>query len=589
MGAEQDFFLDVVVAIGAAFVGALAARMLRLPPLLGYLAVGIIIGPHVAGLVTNLDDVRTLADFGVVLLLFAVGIEISSRDIRTLKHPIVAVGILQMLATGAVAYLVGIGLGWNLEQSLVLGVVVSISSTMVVLKTLTDRGELTSLHGRLLTGLMLVQDLVFVGLIAILPAFGGEDGFSVGELGLGALKAAGALLVMALVGAKLIPLLLRRVAGFGSREVFLLTVVAITFAAAALTQEVGLSAAVGAFLAGLALSESDFGHRALSEIVPLRDIFAALFFVSLGMLADPAILGSDLGTLAAVVGTIVVLKFVATAGLIRGFGYLPHTALLVGLGMVQIGEFGFVLTDSATDLGIADEAFLSLVVMAAVITMGLTPPLMATGYETIACLGKRFRLLRPYRQADIASGGRLPPLSGHVVVAGLGRIGSLVAQSVKDRDIPLVAVELDPYLVSHWRSLGHHAINGSIANEHVLTAARIRHARLLVLATGDPSAAQVAVEYCRRINPDLDIVARVHWREEGESLKRLGVTEVVWPEMEAGLEMLRHTLLRYEASPTEVEPLIEGLRNELSFGAREDGDFVDTGGVEPPQPDVPAP
>lgn len=567
MDIENTFFVDLVAVMGAAFVGAITARLLRLPLLLGYLAAGVIIGPHVAGLITNQEDVGTIAEFGVVLLLFVVGIEISFRDLRKLGRVPVVAGVVQVAATVAVGYGVGVGFGWDVNQAVMLGLVISLSSTMVVLKTLNDRGELHSLHGRLLTGIMVVQDLIFVGMIAVIPLLGDDAGSPLLELGLGLLKATVALVAMAVFGSRIFPWLLRRVAGLGSREVFLLTVVAITFTSAALTQQVGLSAALGAFLAGLVLSESDFGHRALAEILPLRDAFASVFFVSLGMLADPAIVATDPGTLAAVVATVVIFKFAITAGLIRSLGYLPQTGLLVGLGMVQFGEFSFTLTNLAVDLGAVDGEFLSMIVTAAVLTMALTPGVVSGGTWLVDRLGRRFRLLQPYRQADLDADERTSRLRDHVIVVGMGRVGSLVAQSLRDRGIPSVGIDLDPRSVDQCREQGQPAINGSSSNEVVLRAARVEFAKVMVLATGDPISAYVTAQHALHLNPNLQIVARVHWREEGERLKTLGIDEVVWPEMEAGLEILRHTLLIFGDTAESVDLLVDDLRDHLAFGA----------------------
>ena len=266
--------------------------------------------------------------------------------------------------------------------------VVSLSSSMVVLKTLIDRGELRNVHGRILTGILLVQDLAFIPMIAILPALSGDGGLNLSDLGFCILKAAAVLGLMALLGGKAIPWLLSRVAYLGSREIFIIAVVAITFATAAITEATGLSAALGAFVAGLLLSESEFGQRALSEVVPLRDTFSALFFVSLGMLADPVFLIDNFGTVLVVVAVVMAARFLLTAALTRGFGYLPYTAILVGLGMVQVGEFSFILADSASDLGAVDQDFLSLIVVSAFLTMALTPWVMTSGARAVARLSR---------------------------------------------------------------------------------------------------------------------------------------------------------------------------------------------------------
>ncbi len=567
---ESGLFADIVVVMAAAFAGALAARLLRLPLLLGYLAMGMVIGPHALRIVGDAETVEALAEFGVILLLFAVGVEISFRDLRHLGRVIVLGGIGQILATIGVAYAVGVMLlHWTPAEAAVLGLVVSLSSTMVVLKTLTDRGELHSVHGQLLTGVLLIQDLAFIPMIAVLPALTGEGGLA-REVALGLGKAVVVLGLMGLLGVKAIPWLLDRITHLGSREVFILTVVTVTFGTAAITQTFGLSAAVGAFVAGLLLSESDFGHRALSEVVPLRDTFAALFFVSLGMLTDPAYLVDNAWLVLGVVAMVMVLKFVLTAGLVGAFGYLPHTALLAGVGMAQVGEFSFILADSAAALGVVSQDFLTLTVVSAVFTMALTPAVIAGGARGVAALSGRFRVLRPYRLGQKRAEERRPRLRGHAIVCGLGRVGSLVAEELHVHGVALAVIDLEPRAVAAWRGRARVAIHGASTSESVLEAAGIRSARLLVISTGDSVSTWATAHYARAMNPGLDVVARVRRREDGEGLVRIGVQEVVWPEMEAGLEILRHSLRRFATSRREVDLLIADHRDRLSFGDDQD-------------------
>lgn len=563
---ENGLFADIVIVLGAAFAGALAARLLRLPLLLGYLAVGMAIGPHALRIVGDVETVETLAEFGVILLLFAVGVEISFRDLRRLGRVIVVGGVAQVLATVGLTYLVGVTLlNWTPVEAATLGLVVSLSSTMVVLKTLTDRGELHSVHGQLLTGILLIQDLAFIPMIAVLPALTGEGGLA-REVALGLGKAVIVLGLMGLLGAKAVPWLLDRITHLGSREVFILTVVAVTFGTATLTQTFGLSAAVGAFVAGLLLSESDFGRRALSEVVPLRDTFAALFFVSLGMLTDPAYLADNALLVLGVVSMVMVVKFVLTAGLVGAFGYLPHTALLAGVGMVQVGEFSFILADSAAALGVVSQDFLTLTVVSAVVTMALTPAVIAGGSRGVARLSTRFKVLRPHRLGRERAEERRPRLRGHAVVCGLGRVGSLVAEELHVHGVSLAVIDLEPHAVDAWRNRARVAIHGASTSEPVLEAAGIRTARLLVISTGDSVSTWATAHYARAMNPGLDIVARVRRREDGEGLIQMGVQEVVWPEMEAGLEILRHSLRRFATSRREVDLLIAHHRERLSFG-----------------------
>ena len=599
MGAENPLFVDLVTVVIAAFLGGVVARALRAPPALGYLTVGMLIGPHIAGrvdahwldfaTVADENSVHTMAEIGVVLLVFTIGIEISFRELLTLGKVIVIGGLLQVVITASMMMPIGLLLGFDLTTSLILGMVGALSSTMVVLKTLTDRGELHSLHGRLLTGFLLLQDLLFIPMIAILPALDGSGSGTdaLKEIGLGMLKATVVIGGVALLSIKVAPWVMSRITLLGSREVFVLMVVATAFSIAALTNFVGLSAALGAFVAGLLLSESDIGHWALAEVAPLRDIFAALFFASLGMLTDPVFAADHYGSVLAVIGAVVIIKFVVTAIIVRLSGYLPSTALLTGLGLGQIGEFSFILVAGALTLGVVSQSFHSLIVVSAVLTMAAGPPLITGGSILVTALSRRFRVLSPYRIGDSHGEARPRQMFGHVVICGLGRVGSLVAQVLREHDVPFIAVDLDPRTLAEWRTSGYYTVQGSADRVEVLRAARIPQAGMLVITTGDPVSVELTAYHALQLQPSLDIVARVRARSEGEDLQKMGVLEVVWPEMEAGLEILRHSLYRYRTPDYEVDRVIYQLRERLSFIVSENSTPLRDSGPygSPPQSD----
>ena len=576
-GLENHLFVDLVTVVCAAFIGGFLARLIHLPPVLGYLAMGMLIGPYGMGridadwldfaTVAEEETVHTLAELGVVLLVFAIGIEISFRELVSLGRVIVIGGLLQIVLCVLLITPVGIGLGFDLTTAVILGMVGTLSSTMVVLKQLSDMGELNSLQGRLMTGFLLLQDLMFIPMIAMLPALGGGgDGVSVlREVGWGVLKATVVIGGLALLGIKVVPWLMGRITLMGSREMFVLMVVAIVFAVAALTNQVGLSAALGAFVAGLLLSESDVGHWALAEISPLRDVFGVLFFASLGLLTDPVFVIDNYGMVLAIVGAVLAIKCTITALILRFAGYLPSTALITGIGLGQIGEFSFILVAAALSLGVVDHDFYSLIVVSAVLTMAAGPPVITNSSRLISKLSNRFRVLRPYRIGDPHGEERPRQLFGHVVICGLGQVGTLVAQVLQEHEVPFVAVDLDQRTLTEWRLAGYQTVQGSADRQEVLRAARVPQAGLMVIATGDPVSVELTAQHALDLQPDLDIVARVRARTEGEDLQLMGVREVVWPEMEAGLEMLRHALIRYRTPDYEVDRVVYQLRERLSF------------------------
>ncbi len=574
---QSHLFVDLVTVVCAAFIGGFVARMIHVPPVLGYLAMGMLIGPYGLGrvdadwldfaTVAEQGTVHTLAEIGVVLLVFAIGIEVSFRELLSLGRVIVIGGMLQIIVCVLAITPIGIALGFDLTTAIILGMVGALSSTMVVLKTLSDMGELNSLQGRLMTGFLLLQDLMFIPMIAMLPALDGSGGATsvLREVGLGVLKAAAVIGGLALLGIKIVPWVMGRITMMGSREMFVLMVVATAFAVAALTNQVGLSAALGAFVAGLLLSESDVGHWALAEIAPLRDVFGVLFFASLGLLTDPVFVAENYGMVLAIVGSVVAIKFTITALIVRIAGYLPGTSLLTGIGLGQIGEFSFILVASALALGVVDQAFYSLIVVSAVLTMAAGPPVIAGGSRLITNLSNRFRVLRPYRIGDPHGEERPRQLFGHVVICGLGQVGTMVAQVLQEHDVPFVAVDLDQRTLTEWRLSGYQTVQGSADREEVLRAARVPQAGLLVITTGDPVSVELTAQHALDLQPGLDIVARVRARTEGEDLHNMGVQEVVWPEMEAGLEVLRHALYRYRTPDYEVDRVVTMLRERLSF------------------------
>ncbi|MDE2766263.1 MAG: cation:proton antiporter [Chloroflexota bacterium] len=568
-------FIDLIIIIVAAFFGAIAVRLLRLPTILGYLGVGILVGPHGLGLVREVESVETLAEFGVILLLFAVGVELSLSDLRKVGNRTVAAGALQIGAMMAVGFGVGRLLGWSGGQTVVLGFVLALSSTMVVLKTLSDRGELQMVHGRILTGFMLLQDLAFVPMIAVIPALSGDGGLDLAGLGIGLGQAFAVLGLILLLGGRVVPWLLTRVANIGSRETFVLAVVTIAFAAAAATNAVGLSAALGAFAAGLVISESDWiGHQALQQIMPLRDIFAALFFASLGAATDPAFVLDNLPIVLLLAAVAIVVKGVVTVGAVKAAGYLPNTALRTGFGNTQIGEFGFILAATAATAGAVGADFLPLVAAATVITMAATPGFFVLGARLTMALAGRDRRLRPYLPG--ASGAeraseRLPRYHDHVLLAGYGRVGSLVAETLAERAIPLIAIDEDPAAVRRAVEAGHHALLGDAANDSVLRAAGIDRARVLIIAAPDPVATVVTAQHAVRLHPRLPVIARVGWGEAADRMRKIGVQDHVWPEMEAGVEMISRALRHYDDHSVETEAGRREARERLATQDTEEG------------------
>jgi CPA2 family monovalent cation:H+ antiporter-2 len=558
---ELGIGLDLIIVLAAAIAGGILARQLRLPIILGYLAGGIVVGPYVLGWVRDLDTINTLADIGVILLLFTLGLEFSLGELRRIGKIAILGGLAQILLTAAVGLALGKLLGWETTQAIFFGFLIALSSTMIVLKTLMERGELDSGHGRVMIGILLVQDLSLVPLMIILPAMGGDNGEVWLPLGIAFLQALAFIAVMLALGMWGLPWLLRRVAGGRSRELFLLTVVTLCLAAAIGAYFFGLSAAVGAFIAGLLISQSAFARQALADIVPLRDTFAALFFVSLGMLVNPHFVAENIGIIAIVVVAIILTKFIICSSIPWFFGYSPKTILFVGLGLVQIGEFSFVLAGMGMEAGIVTEYLYSLTLTSAIITMLLTP--FALNFASVLYRhlshGERFSRLVT-RRLDPGWQGQRWELSGHAVICGHGRVGSSLARVLERRNFSYLVIDLDPQVISALRAREIPCIYGDAGNPEILALAQLDKARVLICTFPDFIAVELTTRNALSVNSRLDVVARVHRDADAELLKGIGVSEVVRPEFEAGLEITRHTLHRFGLSGPEIQLILTGLR-----------------------------
>jgi CPA2 family monovalent cation:H+ antiporter-2 len=560
---ELSLLADMAIVLVAALIGGLVARGLRLPIIVGYLLVGVAIGPHGLHLVHNVDNVDTLATIGVVLLMFTLGIEFSLKTLSRIGVVATFGGIIQLAATTGLGFGLGWLLNWPLRETLLFGFFIAMSSTIIVLKTLMERGELGSPHGRVMVGILLVQDLSVVPIMIVLHSMGSDvEAFSttwVWDL----LKVISFIGVILLVGFFVFPRFMRRVAERRSRELFLLTVVCVALGAGFGAYYVGLSIALGAFLAGLMISESQYAHQARAEIGPLRDIFATLFFVSLGMLADPRFISSNPGEVIAVVGVIIAGKFLIVSVITWAFGYAPKTALFAGGGLFQIGEFSFILAAVALETSLISDHIYSLTLAAAGITMLLTP----FGMGLVS--GVYHRLIQRKRVAGLLTARADPvameerkKLSGHVVICGYGRTAQNLGQVLERRKFPYLVIDLDSRRLESLRAEGIPCIYGDAANPDILAQAQLERARVMVIAYPDPIAAKLAVANARRINPRLDIVARVHREEDSERLRELGAAEMVRPEVETGLEIIRHTLHRFGLTTQEIQYIVNTLREK---------------------------
>ena len=555
---EYSLILDLAIVIGAALVGGLIARLLKQPTVLGYIIAGIAIGPYAVGLVQNSNNVRLLAVVGVVLLLFSLGVEFSFHELKRIRNVAIFGGTAQILITTSLGMIVVIFLlGQSLTEAIVFGFLISLSSTKVVFGILIERGEANSVHGRVMIGILLVQDIAATFAMFILPALGVGGGSLLPVLGVAIMKAVAFIATLLVVGIWVIPRLLRRVALGQSRELFILFVTALCLGGAFAAYYFGLSAALGAFAVGLMVSESDYAHQTLGDMVPLRELFAAIFFVSIGMLINLPFISSNITSLLAVVVAIIMLKFAISSGITHVFGYRGKTTLLVGAGLVQVGEFSFVLAELCLGAGVISANTYSMILSSSVLTIILTPFVFILTSKLCA---KRREAIQVASEGVEQHVMEISGMPNHVILCGYGRVGRNVARLLERFNVPYIVVDLDPENISVLREKGIPCVYGDAGNSHVIYEAGVKNAAILALAIADPVAVKLAIDHARRINPNLDIIARVHNDFEIEFLQNRNVSEVVRPETEAGIEIARHILCRLGIAVSEVEQVITSQR-----------------------------
>ncbi len=558
---NAPLFANLVVAILVALAGALVASRLRQSVILGYIVGGMVISPFTPGIVGDVRTIEQLADLGVALLMFSIGVEVSLGDLRRAGRAAVLGSAAQVAVMVFIGYVVGRALGWKVQEALFLGAVVSISSGVTFMKTLRDRGEQDAKHGRVSIAWSSVQDLSTIVMVAALSALASPSGSNVGLGLLTALgKAAVFLALTGFVGSRLLSWAFERIAALRSRELFIIVTAAVALGMAYLASLFGLSLALGAFVAGLIVSESDLSHHIVGEITPLRDVFAALFFVSVGMLLDPVYLVHHLPLVLVALALIVVGKGLVSTGLAALARYPLPVAGMIGLTLAQSGEFSFVLARLGTSLSVISEGGFNLMLAGSVVSMALFP-LMYSGLSPVV---RRLEKLAPTPElAELPEAGE--PARLHAVICGYGRVGQVIGAALLRRGFRFVVIEEDADIVRRARDQGIPAILGSASNPAVLEKADLAHARVLVVATPDAVANRLIVDYGQSINPRMEIVVRTHSWEEREYMYRKGITQTVMGELELALEMTRYTLHRFGVSGGEIQAILQGLRSDVDL------------------------
>jgi CPA2 family monovalent cation:H+ antiporter-2 len=549
------FIDELAVIAGIGVVVTLLLARLRLPTVAGLLFAGALVGPYGFGLVRSIHTIEVLAEIGVVLLLFTIGLEFSLDRLKSIFRQVALGGIMQVVGTAAATMAIAVALGEPLGRSIFYGFVFAMSSTAIVLRALTERRELDAPHGRFIVGTLIFQDLCVVPMVLIVPLLGSsaDAGAAGAQIGWALGKAALVVVATVVIARVVVPRVLAWVDASRSREVFVLAVIGLCIGTAWLTSLAGLSFALGAFLGGMVVADTEYGHRAMSDMLPLRDTFMSVFFVSLGMFFDVRVVVEQPLLIALLLfGFLFAKGFLATlaAQIMR---FPARVAWLAGVGLAQFGEFGFVLARIGESSGVVDAEALRPLFAAGIASMFLTPvlvraaPHVTAGERLIAPL-ERLLGARGIDEDDTESSHTM---SDHVVIIGFGVAGKLVARALAASGVPYVVLEINAETVRAARAAQQSVFYGDATSVEALGHAHAERARAIILLINDPSAAQRVVDAARRAAPGVPILMRTHYLVEREALQRMGATDVVAEEVEGGIELLAR-LLRTLAVPRNV-------------------------------------
>lgn len=561
----MPLLVSIATALACALVGGLVARRLGLPTIVGYLLAGVAIGPFTPGLQADPHTIQQLAEIGVILLMFGVGLHFSFRDLWQVRRVAIPGAVVQMAVIAGIAFLIGTHWGFSTPGAWVFGIAASVASTVVVIRSLMDQGWLDSPHGKIAVGWLIVEDLLMVAILVLLPVLATEPGthsWKIAALAIG--KAVLFIALMMFAGERVVPALLGRVVRMQSRELFVL--VALTAAVGtALASSVlfGVSLALGAFVAGLVISESPFSHQIGADLLPFREAFAVIFFVSIGMLANPVAIAAQWQHVLVITAIIIVAKGLVSGVLAVILGCSGRTAVILACSRTQIGEFSFILAQSGVALGVLDSSQYSLILAGAIVSIILNPFVVRLAGPLERAMRRRPGLWRLVDRPRL----RLPApgadaLSNHVVIVGCGRVGRHIAEALGRLNIPRVVIESDPARLAKLAALGVPVLYGEAGNSGILEHCGLPRARALVVTLSDDAAALLAVAAARTIAPSVHIVARASTWAGAKRLATEGADEVVRPELEGGLEIVRRTLLDLDLPVPEVQHYTDVLRLE---------------------------
>ncbi len=561
---EVPLLINIAVALVVAFIGGVIARRIGMPTIAGYLLAGIAIGPFTPGFVGDTETISQLAELGVIFLMFGVGLHFSLKDLWRVRSIAIPGAIGQIAFATFLGFSLSRLWGWSVSAGIILGFAISIASTVVLLRGLTDNGLLNTPHGQATVGWLVLEDLATVLILVLMPTLANSASeFDWGALGLTLLKAAGFVLLVMFAGTRLIPWILMRIAHTRSRELFILAILAIALGIALGAAEIfGISLALGAFVAGVVVSESPFSHQVGADVLPFRDAFAVLFFVSIGMLVNPIYLYQNIGPVLALTGLIVIAKPITTILMGLIFPWPARTTLVVSAGLSQIGEFSFIVGQAGMALGLLDRSQYSLILAGALVSIMLNPlmfRLIGPVEQKLRGFPRIWRLLdrqrQPLPQAPVS-------IEDHVVIVGYGRVGRQIVSLLGEMGIPCLVVEADAERAEQLSQKQVPVLYGDAANSEVLSHAGLTRARALVIAGPDEDASALVVTTARDLAPDLPIIARAASEEGTKHLAKLGAHDVIHPELDGSLQIVRLTLLRLGFRLEEIFRYTDAVRRD---------------------------
>jgi CPA2 family monovalent cation:H+ antiporter-2 len=561
---------DISIILIVGLIGGVIAQQLRQPLILGYILAGIIIGPSTAWLtITDTHNIELLAEIGVALLLFALGIEFSLKELKPVKKIALIGTPIQVALTTLFGYLLGQFFGFDKVNSIWFGATISVSSTMVVLKTLMRQERLGTLSSRVMIGMLLVQDLAVVPMLIILPQLNNPQN-ALSILGYAGIKAAVFLVFMFFLGTKIVPKIIKYVASWNSRELFLLSITAMGLGIGYISYIFGLSYAFGAFVAGMVLSESDYGHQALNDIIPLRDLFVLLFFVSVGMLFDPSFLIKHWKMVIAAAVLISIIKGTIFSSLALIFKYHNVVPFALGLGLFQVGEFSFVLARVGISTNSISQDLYYLILNTAIITMVLTP-VISNFTAPLYAWRRKSSKKEPLHTISIPN----DEISEHIIIAGAGRLGNYIAEILSKFEIDFILIEMDYRKYESAKNKNYPVIYGDASQEVILKAAKVESANLMLITVPNIIISKTIVEQVKKLNQSLHTVARASSIEHLKLLNELGIYEAVQPEFEASLEIARQALIHYDIPRSEIQKFTDLVRRDLYSSLYENKDNYD--------------